>query len=966
MLQLDEEATRRPVGWLHRLSRSHLRDRVVDLLRHHRVVVVQAGRGWGKSTLAEDVSLSFGGPARWVRCAELLEGGLEESVAGGPGLIVVVDAEELVHHDGLARQLRRLAETAEDVPGSGVAALLLTHGALPGTLRRAADELRIAVLTSSDLRLSMGEVEELRSRSAAANPLSATEVMRLTGGWPRGVGAAVQLDAHNPRTVDLLDDAIESSVMADLGEAERDLIIRVSVLDSADPATVAALLGEEAGRTWERIGRLHLPMVISEGGRLTLRPPLRDYLRSELARVHPGAAEQLRSAYLSHLRAHGALVEVIDWYLDRGSRAQALDLIVEAADLDLDPLLLDQAFDRWAQSLGVDALVGRDATAGLMIRVLHRRGQTEQAALLGQQLIDEGRMQAILEADPELRPVVVYCLHNRPEVALRLLPQALGSYSLGSIAYSVAVTGSTRPVEPPDRAEWGDLAIHVLWGLLWQGRLQEAIDAMTQDGVVTEPTSSLALAALWSDQPALAEEVYRRIPKSDGYPWAQFVSAALALHDGDHQRGLRVLSAAMPAAQRQQAAPTFETLAACLMLKAGDTRRAIRHLETRLPQHQTSGRRAVGEWAQFILALGYLEQDRHDAAAQILEPAISAMEQAERFLLLSAARLAYAEASARGGAPTQVVRRLLDTALTTRAGVGSSYWEREALLHARELRRLGLVDGGEQTSSGPDVRERAPAVAEPVGLPGGPVGRLSTFEQPAALELDGIRHPLGRTKLAELIADLAVHGGSVDRAALQMRLFPYVGQRSAGNHFRQVLFKLRELTGVVLDRPSRNEIGWPAGGTLDATDLVVEAQLRRLLTQARVDTEALRAMLDLMTGPYLSTSELSWVVERRQLLNLLFEEGVLRLLRDPDGSVDLDIVRIYGMRAVVLSPYSEDVYRLMIEAELDRGSAQRARAVYRRAVHAMKDLGLEPSGEIRALARRLGQRLSAEQGTQGV
>jgi hypothetical protein len=54
----------------------------------------------------------------------------------------------------------------------------------------------------------------------------------------------------------------------------------------------------------------------------------------------------------------------------------------------------------------------------------------------------------------------------------------------------------------------------------------------------------------------------------------------------------------------------------------------------------------------------------------------------------------------------------------------------------------------------------------------------------------------------------------------------------------------------------------------------------------------------------------------------------------------------------------------MIEAELERGSAARARAIHRRAVHAMKDLGLEPSGEIRVLARRVGERLRAEQADQ--
>ena len=102
------------------------------------------------------------------------------------------------------------------------------------------------------------------------------------------------------------------------------------------------------------------------------------------------------------------------------------------------------------------------------------------------------------------------------------------------------------------------------------------------------------------------------------------------------------------------------------------------------------------------------------------------------------------------------------------------------------------------------------------------------------------------------------------------------------------------------------------------------------------------------------------MLERRQLLNVLFEEGVARLLRHPECSEDLEVVRSYGDRAVALSPYSEDIYQLMIEAELSSGSSARARAIYRRAVYAMKDLGLEPSGEIRMLARKIEHRLKAE------
>ena len=948
---------------------------MLDLLGRHGAVALLAGHGWGKSTLAGAIAAEFDGAVAGARCGDLVQGGLAEAVdrlraEGGPALLVVDDAECLASDvDAIAL----LAELTEAPGRDGIALLLCTSEPIGELLAGDAfDEdgigTRIPVLTPRDLRFSMGEVEGMRARSAATSPLPATDVLRLTGGWPRGVREAVQLEARNPRILDLLDDAIESSVLTALTSTERHFLLRVAALAPVDRAAAIAVLGRDVNDSWRAVDRKQLPLVTVDAEQISMRRPLLDYFRSELARELPGATQRLRADYLAYLRSMGRLVEVVDWHLDRGSRSEALDLIAEYVRTGADVDMAEPAFERWIKALGLDALLANDDSAGMMIRILHRRQQTEQAAMLAQQLIDDDRMDSMLEADPDLRPVVMYVLHNRPQVALQLLPEARGSHALGAFAYSVAATGDTEPVEPPDRSEWGDLAIHVLWGMIWQGRLADAIDSVTEGRTITDANASLVLAALWSDRTELADDAYRQVPKGDGYPWAQFAQAAIALYRSEFDKGLRILGNAMPSAQRTQAAPTFETLASYLVLKSGDAGRAIRSVEARLPQHLSSGRHAIAEWSQVILALSYLDRERPEEAAQVLEAAIPAMEQAERLLLLATARIAYAETQARTGASTAVLRQLLEAAVTAPAGIGSPYWEREARSYGRELRRLGLIaDGaGVAGSSASDAGRGAEPRSERLGVAAVPQqhsGRLSAYEKPPVLELDGVSHPLGRTKLAELVADLAVRGGVVDRAGLQVRLFPDVGQRSAGNHFRQVLFKLRELTGVVLDRPSRSEIGWPSPETLTSSDLEFEGRMRPLLADDQADVEALRASLDVMSGPYLPASELAWVSERRQLLNLLFEEGVARMLRHPAAVDDLDLIRDYGHRAVLLSPYSEEIYRLMIEAELDRGSAARARAVYGRAVDAMQDLGLEPSGEIQILARRLRERSSPERVT---
>jgi DNA-binding SARP family transcriptional activator len=218
--------------------------------------------------------------------------------------------------------------------------------------------------------------------------------------------------------------------------------------------------------------------------------------------------------------------------------------------------------------------------------------------------------------------------------------------------------------------------------------------------------------------------------------------------------------------------------------------------------------------------------------------------------------------------------------------------------------------------------------------------------------------------LAELIVDLAVHGGSANRSALQARLFPDVDQRRAGNHFRQVLFKLRELVGVSLERPNPNTVAWPAQYPLTSSDVEFERVATAFLNDDHTrEPEELRAAIDSAVGGFLPASDLPWVEERRNVLNVLYEESVIVMLRAASARGDLDIVRHYGRRATAVNPYSEDLYLLMMKAEQAHGSPTRSRAIYREAVAALDDLGLEPSAELRRLAQRLGASVTEPAGS---
>jgi DNA-binding SARP family transcriptional activator len=230
---------------------------------------------------------------------------------------------------------------------------------------------------------------------------------------------------------------------------------------------------------------------------------------------------------------------------------------------------------------------------------------------------------------------------------------------------------------------------------------------------------------------------------------------------------------------------------------------------------------------------------------------------------------------------------------------------------------------------------------------------LYSFGDPTVLEIGESRNVLRRTKLVELIADLAVHGGSMDRDLLQERLFPEVDRSRAGNYFRQVVFKIRELLGVSLRRDG-NLLIWPEEIPLRAVDVEFERRITEGAADEPKHEESWGTALDHASSLYLPASELPWVVERRNLLSLLYEKAVVTELHAAFKAGALEQVRAYGTRAIATNPYAEDLYLLMIRAEQRWGSVARARALFRAAQESMTDLGIDVSDELRDAAQGAG------------
>jgi DNA-binding SARP family transcriptional activator len=952
------------------ISRHRIRRRIGEAFESGGVVEVLAAAGWGKTTAARQYAAAQGRVVIWHTVGDHPAGELHQlfrgdafADTGRECLLVLDDAHRVLDDPAALGELQTLLAGAP----ATLNGLLVTREHLGHALREAVGEHGYSVLTEADLRLTAQEAAELRSGRPGGAAMDVPEVLRQTGGWIAGAAMFAQFGPGSPRLYDVLFEYIETEVVGPLTQAEQDFLRSTSILPQVTVEDARVLAGDSAEPAWLRLRGRILPLTQSTDSDLSYRAPLRAYLQDRLARADPGALPRLRARYLEHLVATERFDDAIAWCIGMGAVPQAVTLMERSVGRRYEKTPPWSDIAAWMEALGERTLLASDVLAGTVIRVLHHDRRIDEATSLILKLRDDGRMDGILAADPSLLPVVMWSLHRRPDDAFGFIRNARGGeYRIDAIGYMLAATGGIKPAEPPIAATWGEMATIVHWGMIWQGRLNEVIDSATESPDAFEDNANLVLAALWAGRPELASNAWDHVPEPRRRrAHAVFAEAAMRLAGGDHDGGLRLLREGMPAARRTMAAADFEVLIAYLTLKQGAARKAIDLLEARIPEILQRDRLAIAEWAQFILALAYLDSGEPAEAARLAAECTRTMQKAGRHLLLTAARRVHAEAALRLHDP-ELARSVLAGLPPSEPGApGSPYWEAEASRWCTASLDVKPADTPAAAAVG-QARTRAAAPAH--------AAYLSTFGDPAVLAVDGKVNVLRRTKLAELVADLAVHGGATDRVALQLRMFPDADRRRAGNHFRQVLFKLRELAGITLDRPTAETVSWPAGITLTASDTEFEEQIRLLLgdpaqaglsqpgpiaagtaggdpAQAGTDLDRLRAVLDIASGVYLPASELDWVAERRNYLSLLYEEGVTFLLKWAFDNAHLDLIREYGARATRLNPYTEHLYLIMMRAEITWGQPSRARAIYRRAYDALRELGLEPSAEMRRFAQ---------------
>lgn len=914
-------------------------DRLATALDRARIVEVVAGPGWGKSTQlrefargrdAEVVELT--GPVRTTDVAAL--------GPDGPGGLLVLDgAEHLLCVPGVVEAFaRRLAATDRRVlVGTRRHLRVLSAAVADGTAH---------VLTERDLRLTDDEVHALarrRGRTAA----EAVSISAAMGGWPAGTALLARFPTTDATPQDLLADYLDGHVLDGLGAAERDFLVTVSVLDRVTFEGAAALVGvTRAEVCWAAVRARHLPLVTVTDDELRIARPLLARLRAALS-VAPTQARGLRRRWANHLVSVRRFGEAARVLLDQGDTELAVCAVeAEVRTIDEDPA-------RWAalsallERLDEDLVHERALLVSGRLRCLHREQRMDEAIALVRRLEAEGRMGDVARADPCGVAFMGWTMAHRPREAEYFLDAYEGDQNVHPVRFMIGASSGVDAVSPPVQVTWGSFDPIVGWGLVWQGRLAEVVTSAFATPEGTRDNANLVLASLWGDRPEMAEEAWRRIPpERRERPHATYARAAMHLAAGRDDEAFRVIRDGLPAARESGGGIRHRILAGFVLLRSDAVDAvddAALTLDACLREADQTGQRGLAEFAGILLAAARLAQGRPGDAAAVLDTALTSLRRGRRHLLLGTAAVLAAEAGSRLGRPDD--GGLSVAALRAESGDrGSSWWEAQAYRLAARGRPAVAV---------------APVEHAPVTATSRPVRvRIHPFGDRPHLTVDGVEAPIRRLKLIELAADLAHHPEGAERSVLQARLFPEGDRGRSANHFRQVLFKLREATGLAPDATGPGRIVLPPG-QVESDDRVFEDLVRRARDASPAEAPTLlKSALDLVTGPFLPASDLEWVADRRHYLDVLFTDSVMALIRaataagkslepaaEPEEIVDT------CKRLIAVNPYGVDAYALLIRTHLRLGNRAAAVACYRSAVTALSEIGLEPPTELAVLVR---------------
>ncbi|MFH5824656.1 BTAD domain-containing putative transcriptional regulator [Georgenia sp. AZ-5] len=703
---------------------------------------------------------------------------------------------------------------------------------------------------------------------------------------------------------------------------------------------------------WQELRSARIPYLAVDSGGLSIHPTLREQLRTRLAQGDPEVRRRVHAVHLASLERSGRFEEGTEILLSAGHwehafewSARALDAVVRRGDWEV--------VRRWSTALGAERIQRSPRWTAAQIRADHGCGDMRAVRATIRSADVTGRLKGIVSAAPHLLAAVTCAAGFGPDETIRLMEKYHPEDPRGAVVrYYVDVAHGDAPAPLPENYQAAGLGKLVAWSLLLQGRLDH-LDAMVPAGHEPLLNPSILLGQAFLGRAERGMDLWERVPRGlRDRPHNRYVHTALKVANGDWAGAGSLLRslATSPVGEANPAVSAYRCSWGYFLLLDAGPQRAIDWLEPLVDTLTAAGQRAYSEWARCFLGAALLAAGRDDEALTHLEECTASMVRSGRRLMLPMAALALSEARFRAGdAPGAA--EAADNAYDEALAVGSL----EVLTHA--LRQLPQVLRRQVRTDGQGSRwsrlVATPSTGRTRTEPSRDVEEaqrsliLRPFGDPS-LWVDGSRVAAGRFKVLELVLLLVHNPRGLTRAEIVNSIFPDTDARRAGNYYRQVVHHFSRSTGLALVKTGESITFAPGveAGSLDQDFERLVDNSNKLWGEGRA--ARLESALALYCGRFMVDSDLAWVTELRQRLELIREEALLELASIYLEGNRVDTARQLCEDVLAPNPYSDAAYRLLFTIERVVGSEASMTFVHRRASKALGELGLVP-GEVRRI-----------------
>ncbi|MEU9408198.1 BTAD domain-containing putative transcriptional regulator [Streptomyces sp. NPDC048281] len=984
------------------VSRPRLVAPLRRLVLEHRVVVVSATAGAGKTTAVAEAVRGLHADVAWLTV---------DRTDTAPGRLFVYLSAALATHrpqaDELARRAlaaglthREAAASMVEELGAGELVLVIDEleqladapeawAVLDAVVRYAPPQLRLVLLSrrnppehlvtfppettvegpsESQLAFTVEEAAKALA-SLGKSDIAADSAVHATGGWVTGVlfeawHAREHVDGTGGE-VDPLHGYLSTHILRPLDPRDLEFLVTTSVLDEVSPRRAQALGWIDAGARLGSLRRAHLPATWTgpDGRTLRCHSRFREFLRARMTELDADVLLDLRRRTARLLAEEGHHEEATEVLLGVGLVVDAREYAERAVLTVIERLDLDIA-DRWLSALGDEPSASDLTTARLMRAVA--RDDFHHGVAIADRLALAGTREELAAHSPRAAALMgwSYLICGRATDADVVLAAATGP-EVAAVRYALHLWVEDTGPDATETAplSGGAMDAVVLITRYYSGLLQEVVAPDTSPWIqeVAGLHRAAALRATGHTHEAL--ELYEASrPDATGRIGITqaLLGSEIMLEAGNPEAALRLLHEGYERA-RGSGAVVYEIAFRIVEIKAAirldDPRTAWQVLErlrgNPLVDSSVYYREVVSTLDALLMLLGAGGDDTR--ALGILRDTVASMGRGARILELPAAAVFLAEAEWRAGNEEES-DRAAELALAAAARQGANHVLLQALARFPAVlsRRIDAEPEADSPwhALGRALITQDHRILEAVGRP---TVHVNEFGRKAMTVLgQELRPAIGKS--LELLAFLVVQGGAADRNRLLDVLFEGRRDDAAGAYLRQAVRRLREvlpdpddivLSDGVLRLRDRTRI------TSDSTRF--EARLgeaARLRGEDRL--QATRAALGLYDrGPYLEALDSPWIEARRDHLS---ELAVTARIEAAALSLELGLhqqAQELVERALGDDPYREGGWRLAMSVANARGDYDGVVSRYLRCKSALAALGLSPAPATRRLLGQL-------------